>query len=202
MKKIFCFIILLIWAVNNTTAQTWVIAQQYKDEWGDPSGGKLIEQKVEGSLGAMENKILVRISRVVPSADHFSILTYDLNGRPYDYMDINPVRIENGPPARVLKKNPFMDPTTYPGAKIIENKYLLRYKIGDRESSFYITRTSGLRNRLFFEVDFSKLNAILLSTSTPIKCIIAEEVDNSGGGTRSNLFSFTLYPANYKQLIR
>ncbi|MGC1391240.1 MAG: hypothetical protein WA816_09395 [Bacteroidales bacterium] len=203
MKRIICFLNLLLMIVFNAFSQTWVVAKQYKDEWGDKTGQQSIEQKVEGSYGWNEDRIIVKISRDVPSTDKFTIMAYDLNGKPYEYFDLNPVRVENGPSKKVLEKNPFMDPTTYPGAKVIENKYLIKYKIGNSESSFYISKPSGIfKNRLYFEIDYSKFNTVLLSTSVPIKCLIAEEIEDFGTVKVSNLFRFTIYPSNYKQLVR
>jgi hypothetical protein len=189
--------------VFNAFSQTWVVAKQYKDEWGDKTGQRSIEQKVEGSYGWNEDRIIVKISLDVPSTDKFTIMAYDLNGNPYEYFDLNPVRVENGPPKKVLKKDPFMDPTTYPGAKIIENKYLIKYKIGSSEFYFYISKPTGMfKNRLYFEIDYSKFNTVLLSTTVPIKCLIAEEIEDFGTVKVSNLFRFTIYPSNYKQLVR
>lgn len=203
MKRIICFLIFLLISLFSASSQTWIVAKQYKDEWGDKTGQQSIEQKVEGSFGWNEDKIIVKISRNIPSTDKFTIMAYDLNGNPYEYYDLDPVRVENGPSEKVLKKHPFMDPTTYPGAKIIENKYLIKYKISDRESSFYISKVSGMfQNRLYFEIDYSKFNTILLSTTVPVKCIIAKEIDDFGKGNVSNLFRFIVYPSNYKQLLR
>ena len=204
MKKQIFLISLAFVTFINGNAQSWVISKQYKDEWGDKTGKKLIQQKVEGTFGLIEKRILVIISKDVPSIEDFSIEVYDLNGNPFRFLSITPRRVENPPPKRIIRKNPFMNPATYPGTRIIENKYLFKYKIGNKESFFYITKSQGifLQDKLFFKVNYSKLNSILLSTGEPIKCIIAEEVDEYGTSNVSNLFRFTLYPNNYKQIGR
>lgn len=199
MRRLLFFTCLLILTTLNAVAQKWIVTKQYKDEWGDPDGRRLIEQIVESTYGLDEEIIIVKISRVIPSDNYFQVICLKLNGNIYEYYDLDQVRAENGPSDRVLRKNPNMDPANSQGARVTENKYLLKYKIGDTESSFYITGPRGRVGHFIFEVDCPKLDAILQSASEPVKCIIAKEIAYSG--EVRNLFNFRLYPSNYKQFV-
>jgi hypothetical protein len=200
MKKLSFFTSLLILTSINIYAQDWVVTN-YKDEFGDPSGKRSIKQKIEGSLASTDNKLIVEISRDVPSTNDFTISAFALNGARYEYLESKTV-MKEGYSKEKYKKNPSMDPIKAGDAKAVEGKYLFKYKIGDKGSSFRIlkpntalgnkTRTNTIR------VNYKELDAILLSTSVPIKCIIAEE---NVGGSVSNLIRFTLYPSNYKLLV-
>jgi hypothetical protein len=188
MKKITIFIIVFINSLIVMNAQIWEV-KSYTDEWGDLSGKRSIKQKVEGSIETLaqvglEVKIIVEISRDVPSTNDFIIKTYSLNGTPWEYLDSKD---------RIVNKS----------VELEKGKYLFRYKIGKKESSFYIsnpnTLRSGSSNSNVINVNYSELNAILLSTSVPIKCIIAVE-SPINEGSFVNLIRFTLYPSNYMQV--
>ncbi len=196
-------LVFLIWALfqfgTNGISQEWV-ATSYKDEFGDPSGKRSIEQKTEGTLYGTKFKLSISISRDVPSSNDFKISAFDENGKMCEYIK-SKVVMKQGYSKDKYVKNPTLDPVAAGDGKVVTGKYLFKYKIGDKESSFRILKpnTGSRINSNTIYVNYKELDAILLSVTTPVKCMIA---DDSGGGNVSNLIMFTIYPANYKKIIQ
>ena len=203
MKRSICSILLILLTIR-LLSQTWVLEKQYKDEWGDATGKKAIKQTVEGSLTWMDYKLRVEISRDVPSTNDFRIRCFDLNGRAEKVFNAQIVWVRES--SKKAKKE-IEDPIVRGDAKIVESKYLFKYKIGEKESSFQVSHPNslglfGVAESNSIDVNYTELHSILSSTSAPIKCIISEENRSSGEMKYSNVIRFTLYPANYSQLVR
>lgn len=193
MRKLIFFTGLLMLIQINVIAQKWVVVKQYKDEFGDLTGKRSIVQIVEGSaMSSPDIKLLVRVSRDVPSTDDFKISLFDTDGKVYEVF-----KVQIGMVKAQSKTN--KPQVTIP----VEGKYLFKYKTGETESSFRLlkpnTVAAGKTKSSTINVNYSELNTLLLSTSAPLKCIIAEEIK---GGQFSNLIRFTLLPANYSQLVQ
>jgi len=191
MNKLIFLVSLLILSTISVIAQKWEV-KNYLDDFGDPSGKKYIIQTVEGTYGNYPPmKIKVVTKRELGSSDNFYIYVY--------WGDRVSNLYPNGTP---IKINEIY--STIHFGEVLE--YFLRYKTDKKESWLNVLNPIHFGNdfpsinmqsytAVSFEIKYSELNAILLSTSLPIKCIIAEK----GKDSFVNIIRFTLYPSNYKR---
>jgi hypothetical protein len=160
-------------------AQKWVL-KDYLDDFGDPSGKKHITQTVDATF--YSEKLILSIDKDINSPKNFCLNFYGLNGDPMCIVDQS-----------------FIDRMKKAGGKLA-----FRYKTGEKESFFYIpdpvflNPVSAKSVYGYIEVNSSELEAVLLSATLPVKCIIAVKDQD----TFVNIVSFIIYPSNYKQFVQ
>jgi hypothetical protein len=177
-RSIFLFSLLSL-ATVNTVAQKWE-SESYLNERNEPSGMRMITQKVEGLVFNFEEKKIVTISRDVPSFHDFVINVFNLDGSKWN-----------------SEPDEFIVPESY---------RVFRSKIGEKISSFFINkRWNNLKGTYDYILDYPKINTLLVENTEPIECVIGVELVLESDGSQSieinDELIFTLYPSNYKQLV-
>jgi hypothetical protein len=146
--------------------------KDYLDDFGDPSGVKYLVLYVIGS-SQYYGKFYIEILRPLDSKQSFSITVYTISGKP---------------------ANPSNN-SCYSG----KCRDVLRYKTTEKEDILYSDGCAMLQYRI--NIDYAPFQNLLLSGKNPIKCILSVESEvGFGSKSYTDLYSFTLYTTNYRQL--
>lgn len=157
-------------------AQKWIV-KSHLDDFGDPINSKYVTQLVTGTCGSISPtkiRFLFSIDLPISSQRFFKVLIYNPNGK---------LNILNMLSTELLSSR---------------DSLYLRYKIDGKEHTLGIYKAQSL-SALY--IPRPTLTNILLNNSEPIKCIVVKaEIFYKEIRSRSNVYHFTLYPANFKEV--